>query len=147
MERKAPVYLIQTDTTVGFASKSSEALDRIKGRPSGKPYLKTVASLKRLVRECRVPKALRKKVRRAKRTTFVYPDGIARRLVSEGVYADFLDRQGWSLSTSANRSGHGFEQEWAEGVCDVVVYTPDGLTEQAASSIIKMGKTKVTQLR
>lgn len=147
MKRAEPVYLVQTDTTVGFASRDTERLDTIKGRPAGKPYLETVATLEELKRSGRIPKALRKKVRRAKRTTFVYPDGVARRLVAEGAYAGFLRVRGRMYSTSANRSGHGFEPEWATRESDVIVYSPEGFSQNAPSSIFKMGKTKVLQLR
>ena len=147
MGRAELVYLVQTDTTVGFASKSAAKLDRIKGRPEGKPYLQTVGTLKELKNGCRVPKALRKRVRRSGKTTFVYPDGIARRFVGAGDYAAFLKMTGPVHSTSANRSGHGFEPEWAAAHCDVVVHTPAGFAQKASSSIFKMGKEKVTQLR
>jgi tRNA A37 threonylcarbamoyladenosine synthetase subunit TsaC/SUA5/YrdC len=141
------VYLVQTDTTVGFSSKESEKLDRIKGRPSGKPYLRTLASFRELRNSCRVPKRHRKMVRRVKKTTFVYPDGIAKRVVKDGEYAEFLRHFGWMNSTSANRSGHGFESEWAEATCDVIVFRPSGFIQKAPSSIFKISKDKVTQLR
>ena len=140
------VYLVQTDTTIGFASKNSDKLDRVKGRPAGKPYLQTVARVKEIA-GCRVPKTLRKTVRRATKTTFVYPDGMARRLVWTGEYAEFLKNKGPMFSTSANRSGHDFEEEWAKVQCDVIVYTPAGFSQKSPSSILKMAKNKVTQLR
>ena len=147
MGQRVPVYLIQTDTTVGFASKDAQKLDRIKSRPAGKPYLETVASLKELDAVCRVPKMMRKTVRRAKKTTFVYPDGIARRVVIQGDYARLLKKEGVLLSTSANRSGDAFEAEWAAAQCDIIVYTPGGFSQKTPSSIFKLGKANVTQLR
>lgn len=147
MAKTTPVYLVQTDTTVGFASGDAGKLDRIKERPAGKPYLQTLASLRELQACGRVPKAHRKTVRRARRTTFVYPDGVARRLVDSGEYAVLLHRQGPLHSTSANRSGHGFDEEWASRVCDVILFTPAGFAQNAPSSIFTMGKWKVTQLR
>jgi len=147
MGERVPVYLVQTDTTVGFASKDAEKLDGIKGRPAGKPYLETVATLRALKAVCRIPKSHRKRIRRAQKTTFVYPDGIARRLVREGEYADLLRRTGTMLSTSANRSGHDFEPGWAEAQCDIIIYTPAGFAQKPPSSILKIGKINVTQLR
>lgn len=141
------VYLVQTDTTVGFASQDADKLDQIKGRPAGKPYLQTLSTFKELDRVCRVPKAHRKMVRRAQKTTFVYPDGIARRIVCMGAYGEFLRPFGWVNSTSANRSGYMFEPDWAEKACDVIVYGPTGFEQNPPSRIIKMSKDKVTQLR
>jgi len=147
MENGGLVYLVQTDTTVGFASKDAEHLGSIKERPRGKQFLQTVASLKEIKRACRVPKALRKRVRQAKKTTFVYPDGLARRLVDKGEYGRFLQRYGSVFSTSANQSGRAFDTAWAEKSCDAIIYTPAGFSEQPASAIYKMGKAKVIQLR
>ena len=48
MKETELVYLVQTDTTVGFASKDSERLNRIKARPEGKQFLQTVASLREI---------------------------------------------------------------------------------------------------
>lgn len=145
--REKLVYLVQTDTTVGFASQDAQKLEQLKGRPLGKQFLRTLGSFRELDRECRVRKIMRKRVRASKKTTFVYGDGIARRVVAEGAYRTFLKRFGWSFSTSANKSGRLFDREWAEGVSDAVVYDPEGFCETSASSIYKLGKTRVKKLR
>jgi tRNA A37 threonylcarbamoyladenosine synthetase subunit TsaC/SUA5/YrdC len=141
------VYLIQTDTTVGFASKDATRLAAIKERTPGKPFLKTLPSLRVLRANSRIPKALRKRVRQAAKTTFVCADGVARRVVREGVYGSLLIRQGWMYSTSANQSGKRFDPAWAESVSDIIVSTPEGFSEKSASAIYRMGKTTLTQLR
>ena len=68
------VYLVQTDTTVGFSSLNDEKLSFIKQRPTSKKILHTVDSFKTLTKNARVPKSFRKRVRNSKRTTFIYPN-------------------------------------------------------------------------
>jgi len=144
---ESPLCLIQTDTTVGFASRNEGRLNRIKGRPAGKPFLRTLGSFRELTRECRIPKRMRKKVRRSSKSTFVCGDGIARRVVREGGYGVFLRRFGWHYSTSANQSGESFDQKWAESISDVIVYEPGGFSESGGSSIFLLGKSRVKKLR
>jgi len=146
MNRKL-IYLIQTDTTVGFASRDQERLADIKKRPSEKKFLRTFASLEAIKNECRVPKQARKRVRRAKKTTFAYSDGYARRVVHDGEYHDFLKRTGWMYSTSANLSGEEFSKEWAEDVCDAIVYTEKEFQAVSSSSIFRLSKTKIKKVR
>ena len=68
------VYLVQTDTTVGFSSSNDEKLSVVKQRPKSKKILHTVDSFKTLQEHTRVPKKYRKRVRNSKKTTFIYPN-------------------------------------------------------------------------
>jgi len=145
--QQAVVYLIQSDTTVGFAAAEPEVLNRLKGRPEHQPVLQTLASLKELYVQTRIPKFARKTVRNAVKSTFIYQDGEARRVVSGGEYGFFLERFGTHYSTSANPSGGRFDPVWAEAAADVVVTTPEGFGEHAASSIYRLTRRSLTQLR
>ena len=60
------IYLVQTDTTVGFSSLNGEKLSFIKQRPTSKKILHTVDSFKTLNQNARVPKSFRKIIRNSK---------------------------------------------------------------------------------
>ena len=141
------VYLVQTDTTVGFASQNSDKLAVVKNRSKEKKFLRTYSSLKLLQSETRVQKSARKIIRRAKNTTFVYKDGYARRVVFNTGYYDFLKRFEWMYSTSANPSGENFSKEWAKNQCDAIVYSDEKFEVKNASSIFKISKIKMKKLR
>ena len=77
------VYLVQTDTTVGFSSSNDEKLSLIKQRPTNQKILQTVDSFKTLKQNTRVPKEFRKRVRNSKKTTFIYPNTHSFRVISK----------------------------------------------------------------
>ena len=141
------VYLAQTDTTVGFLSQDGARLAAIKGRSPSKPFLIAVASLAQLQAFARVPASHRRRVRRARRTTFVYPNGKALRYVGEGEHQRFLRKFGWMYSTSANPSGKSFDESWARKSADIIVEDKRGFFEGRPSRIIKLGKKKLLRLR
>ena len=143
----SPVYLVQSDTTVGLASEDAQVLNRLKGRPEDQPCLQTLGSLKELNRSVRVPKFARKTVRRAKHRTYIYHDGQARRVVFDGAYEAFLRPFGQLFSTSANISGQDFDEAWAREAADVIVTTPEGFSQRSASSIYRLHKDGATQIR
>ena len=141
------VYLAQTDTTVGFLSQDAKRLAHIKGRPASKPFLIAVASLRLLQKFARVPKTYKNRVRRSKRTTFIYPNNQAVRIVQDTRHKRFLQKFGWMYSTSANKSGKHFDQTWARNQADIVVYEPCGFFEGEPSRLVKLGKKKLRRLR
>ena len=141
------VYLAQTETTAGFLSQNSEALVKTKNRPSGKSFLMSVDSLHTLQQFTRVPTAFRQQIRRAKKTTFAYPCGLAIRVVKDEAHLQFLRKLRWSYSTSSNPSGQGFDETFAQERVDVIVYTQKGFFEDKPSSIYKLGKVKMRKLR
>jgi tRNA A37 threonylcarbamoyladenosine synthetase subunit TsaC/SUA5/YrdC len=141
------VYLAQTETTAGFLSQNAEALARIKNRPSGKSFLISVDSLQTLCSFTRVPKRHKNSVRRAKKTTFAYPCGLAIRVVKDEAHLQFLQKLKWSYSTSSNPSGKGFDEVYAQEKADVILFTCKGFFESKPSSILKLGKRKMRKLR
>jgi tRNA A37 threonylcarbamoyladenosine synthetase subunit TsaC/SUA5/YrdC len=137
------VILVQTDTTAGFLSKSGEALAERKEREKGKEFLRVSSSFNALPR---VPKKFRRSVRRSEKTTFVYPNGTAIRVVS-GEHRYFLDRFGTLFSTSANISGEKFHRETAEKLADSICETAEGFSEKSSSKIIKLHRNRIEILR
>ena len=141
------VYLAQTETTAGFLSQNNEALVKTKNRPSGKSFLMSVDSFQTLQQFTRVPTAFKHHIRRAKKTTFAYPCGLAIRVVKDETHLQFLKKLRWSYSTSSNPSGKSFDEEFAQQRADVIVYTKEGFFESTPSSIYKLGRTKMRKLR
>ena len=141
------VYLAQTETTAGFLSQNADALARIKNRPQGKTFLISVDSLQTLRSFTRVPKRHKNHIRRAKKTTFAYPCGLAIRVVKDKEHLQFLQKLKWSYSTSSNPSGKGFDEAFSEEKADVVLFTCKGFFEDKPSSIYRLGKVKMRKLR
>ena len=141
------IFLVQTDTTVGFASQDLEKLNKIKDRPITQPCLKTVSTCKALKSISRVPKKHRRYVRYAKNTTFIYQNGEACRLVKDEVHGKFLERFEWLYSTSANLTKKGFELEYATKKADIIVEDKRGFFEDRASKMFKMGRIKKRRIR
>jgi len=141
------IYLIQTDTTVGLVSQNSNKLTILKKRPKDKKFIKTYCCFKELKKETRIPKKFRRTIRNSKKTTFVYPDNIARRVVFDGSYKEFLNKFLWVYSTSANISTKDIDLAWAINNADVVVTTPEGFEKRTVSMIFKIGKNRLVRLR
>ena len=135
------VYLVQTDTTVGFSSLNDEKLSSIKQRPTSKKILHTVDSFKTLIENTRVPKNFRKKVRNSKKTTFIYPNTKSFRVVDKNSdFYDFIHKFNILYSTSANKTGKNFDKDFATIGSNIVVEDKRGFFETKASSIIKLSK-------
>ena len=141
------VILAQTDTTVGFLSQDSRKLARIKERPSDKPFIQSFDSLRRYsAMGGRVPGEFKKRLRRAKATSFVI-NNRAIRIVADGEHHRLLKKYGWLYSTSANAKGGSFERVFAEAHADIIVEDNRGLFEGEASSIYKLNHKKIRRLR
>lgn len=142
------IYLAQSDTTAGLLSQDKARLNALKGRAKDKPCVITVASLCVLKGFARTPKAHKALVRRAKKTSFIYPNGFCLRCVKDARHAKFLAsfEGGWAYSTSANEHGKDFDINWAKSVADKV-FDEDILKENPPSKIYKLSKTKVKNIR
>ncbi len=144
--RRDFVYLVQTDTTVGFLSCSSERLARVKGRPTKKPFLKAVCRFRDLRSVGRIPTIHRKLVRRAQKTSFILSNGASFRVV-DVPHCDFVGKFGWCYTTSANLHGKRFDEAYARKVCDVVVESKEGFCDKAPSHIWKLYRTGKVKIR
>ncbi len=142
------VYLVQTDTTVGFSSFNDEKLSFIKQRPTSKKILHTVDSFKTLNQNTRVPKKFRKIVRNSKKTTYIYPNLKSFRVVSKDCkFYDFISKFSVLYSISANETTKNFEINYASKNADVIVEDKKGFFETKASTIIKLSKSSLKRLR
>lgn len=142
------VYLVQTDTTVGFSSLNDEKLSIIKQRPTSKKILHTVDSFKTLNENTRVPKNFRKKVRNSKKTTFIYSNGKSFRVVNQDSdFYDFIHKFNILYSTSANKTAEKFDKDFATIGADIIVEDKKGFFETKASTIIKLSKASFKRLR
>ncbi len=139
------VFLTRTDTTIGFVSQNDRRLTEIKKRPPHKHYIKAVTSLMSLKRAARVPSAFKNHVRRARRTTFIMPNGYSYRVIRDPHHSLLLERLGWAYTTSANISGQEYDEAFAKEEADVIV---SPLTQNALpSSIFKLGKNSIKRIR
>lgn len=139
------VYLTQTDTTVGLLSQDADRLYELKNRDVSKQFIRVVDSLETLKEFTRVPKVFRKEIRRASKTTYIYPNG-AIRVSKDEAHNRFLSKYKWMYSTSANLSGGDIDIEWASGVADAII-NPEYLHEAPSSKIIKIKKDRAKRLR
>lgn len=139
------VFLTQTDTTIGFISQSADRLTSVKQRLPNKHYIRAVNSLQTLQMFTRVPNNYKKEVRRAKRTTFIMPNGQSFRLIRDKHHLLLLNRIQWAYTTSANLSGSTYDESFAKSVADIDI-TPLKSTQQA-STILKIGKRKQQRIR
>lgn len=141
------VYLVQTDTTAGFLSQNSLKLATSKQRDKNQPFLICVDSLRSLKNFVRVPTAFKKQVRRSNKTTFIYPNKQAIRVVKEKNHQKFLRKLGWVYSSSANLTCKSFEENYAKEKADIIVEDSRGFFESKPSSIYKMSNSKLRRLR
>lgn len=142
------VYLVQTDTTVGFSSSDDEKLTLLKQRPKSQKILQTVDSFKTLLNSTRVPKKFRRRVRNSKRTTFIYPNGKSFRVISSSdKFFPFINKFEALYSTSANLTGNSFQSDFAHENSDIIVYTKEEFSENISSGIYRINKKKIQKIR
>lgn len=141
------LYLVQTDTTVGFLAKDCTEIACKKGRSIHKPCVFTVASLSALREHVRVPHAFLNRVRRSTKTTFIIKNR-AIRVVRNSIHKDFLARFGGLYSSSANKSGQEFCRHFAEKAADIIVFEKDNcFNECPASAIVKLNRCSFKRIR
>jgi tRNA A37 threonylcarbamoyladenosine synthetase subunit TsaC/SUA5/YrdC len=141
-----PIILAQTDTTVGFLSQESSELERIKGRPEGKPFLKVFASFSLLQSTLRIPLKHRSWIRHASKTTFVIKNQ-ALRYVREPSHARLIQKYGWLYSTSANKSGYPYDENFCFSHSDIIIENSRDFFLSSPSQIFKITSTHSKKLR
>ena len=142
---KEKVFLTQTDTTIGFVSQNAEKLTKIKQRPPHKHYIKAVNLLQTLKTFTRVPTLHKNRVRRAKKSTFIFPNGNSYRVVHNTSHLLLLKRFGWLYTTSANQSGEAYNEIFAKKAASVVVTPQEAV--QKASNIYKLSTYSLKRIR
>ncbi len=106
-----------------------------------------VASTKDLTSISRVPEKFRRRVRLAKKETFIFPNGRSARVVQTGQHHKFLQRYGNFFSSSANLSGEKFSRDIAIELSDLICEDSNGFFESTPSSIYKIGRDKIIRVR
>ena len=143
---KKKLYLTQTDTTIGFVSQDASKIDRAKKRLPNKHYIRVVNSLETLKTFTRVPQEHKNRLRRAKETTFIMPNGLSFRVVKDTKHNILLNRVKWLYSSSANLSGAEYDELYAKDNAEVIVTS---LMKQkgVASKIYRLGQHKIKSIR
>ena len=130
-----------------FLSSSKTRLNYIKRRPLFQPCLITTTTFKTLKNLVRVPLKYKKEVRRAKKTTFIYQNKKAIRVVKDGYHYRFLKKFDYIYSTSANKTGKSFDEEFATSIVDIAVLDERSFSENFPSKLIKLSKSLKKKLR
>ena len=142
------VFLAQTDTTVGFLSSDNKKLSYIKKRALSQKIIQVVDRFSTLKKSIRIPKKFRKLIRNSKKTTFIYPNGYAYRVVSKkSQHYDFIKKFKILYSTSANVTNLKFDKAYALDSCDVAIETFEPYVETTSSSIFKITRTGILKYR
>lgn len=141
-----PLFLAQSDTTVGFLCQDAQKINKIKQRQNQKVLIE-VSSLEILKRFTRIPQGRKNQIRRAKKTTFIYPNHKAIRVVKDQRHLRFLSSFGWFYSSSANITKQDYESAYAQKVSDVVVLDERGLFQGKPSKIIKINTKSQKRIR
>jgi tRNA A37 threonylcarbamoyladenosine synthetase subunit TsaC/SUA5/YrdC len=145
---KCEIYLVQTDTTVGFLSSDDKKLSDIKQRPQTQKILQALDSFTILKNHIRVPNIHKKLVRNSKLTTFIYPSGDSFRVVDKASkHHDFIEKFGSLYSTSANETTKKFDVDFAYNRVDIIVFSQSDFYETSGSSIIKLTNFKKRKIR
>jgi len=143
---KNNLFLTQTDTTIGFVSQDASKIDVAKQRLPEKHYIRVVNSLETLKIFTRVPQKHKNRVRRARRTTFIMPQGESFRVVKGSRHNLLLNRVKWLYSSSANLSGSEYNELYAKKMAEVIVSFPDGNSGEA-SKIYRLGHGVIKSVR
>jgi tRNA A37 threonylcarbamoyladenosine synthetase subunit TsaC/SUA5/YrdC len=139
------VFLTQTDTTIGFISQNANRLTQIKQRPPYKYYIKALDSLHTLKYFTRVPNRHKNRIRRSRKTTFILPDSHSYRIIHDSQHLLLLNRLKWSYTTSANLSGHTYNETFAKKAADIIISPLQ--EKQNPSHIMKLGKRQLRRVR
>ena len=140
MISKDTVFLTQTDTTVGFLSQSPLRLAKVKKRDPKQPFLLCVSSFKKQKKLVRTPKRFRSLVRRSCKTTFLYPNAKAVRVVKEKAHNQLLKKFHFLYSTSANENKQSFSLHYATKNADIMIKTKEGYHDNPPSPLVKLSK-------
>ncbi|NPA56038.1 MAG: Sua5 YciO YrdC YwlC family protein [Epsilonproteobacteria bacterium] len=138
------VYLVQTNTTVGFLSQNLDKLNRIKQRPPHKKFVKVVNHISLFAR---VPNKHKRRVRLTPDTNTYIINNQAYRLITHPIHKEFLDKFKWMYSSSANKSAHKFDKQFAIDNADVWVYDKRGYFEDTPSQIFKLSNSSIKRIR
>lgn len=140
------LFLAQSDTTVGFLSQTKGEINCAKQR-NGKKILLEVENFQILKQFTRIPQTHKNFIRRSCKSTFIYPNQLALRVVKDKFHSEFLRYFGWMYSSSANPTGGKFCLDYAKEKAEVIVEDVRGLYESAPSKIYKLSSSHIKRIR
>lgn len=140
------LFLAQSDTTVGFLSQNAEHINSAKGR-EGKKVLLEVDCLATLRNFTRIPEIHKNFVRKAKKTTFIYPNALALRVIKDEFHLRFLHFYKWLYSSSANPTASCFSLDFALQKADIIIEDKRGFFQNSPSKIYKLTRTQAKRIR
>ena len=143
------LFLAQTDTTAGFLSKDFKEINKAKKRALNTPCILTTAYFSELLAFVRVPKAHKNLVRKAKKTSFIYPNQKACRIINSGKHAEFLREFGYFFSSSANLHKAEFNAQKAREITlqNGGKIIDEKLFDGQPSRILRLGKKQIRKSR
>lgn len=141
------LFLAQSDTTAGFLSRDKNKILFAKKSPMNKRILKEVCSIATIKEDSRIPKIIKKAIRRKHKTTFIFQNKKSFRVIYESIHLAFLKQFKILYSSSANLNGEEFSYSFAFECADVVVFDKRLITQKQSSSIYKIKKTKIKKIR
>lgn len=146
---KDKVYLVQSDTTVGFLSCNDKKLSQIKQRTTKQKILQVVDSFKILKYNTRISNKFKNFIRKSKLTTFIYPNKKSFRVVYYDLHHNkFIKKFNNHLySTSANKTKKTFSFNYAYDRSDIVIFQKDDFIEKKSSKIFQISKSKMKKIR
>ncbi len=157
MDLSNAIFLAQSDTTAGFLSANQMQILNAKNSPKNKAILRESCDLSHIKDLSKIPQILCKRIRRAKKTTFIFDNGLSFRVVSESradssnkganLHHAFLKRFGILFSSSANKNGKNFDLRFALQNADIIVRDSRGIYEDLPSTIFKAKKSKLKKIR
>ena len=93
-----------------------------------------------------MPTAHKNRVRRAKQTTYIMPNGLSFRVVKDTEHNLLLDRVHWLYSSSANLSGAKYDEGYAKQSVEVIVSFPKKRAKNP-SNIYRLGQKNMKVIR
>ena len=144
---KNPIFLAQSDTTVGFLCADFTKLNALKKRESKKNVLLSVDNNVKLKELTRVPEIHKNRVRKAKKSTFIYKNNLAIRVIKDKKHSDFLQFLPFLYSTSANLHKQDFDEKFALESVDIIVLDDREMAQKEASKIFKLSNKNIKRIR
>lgn len=156
------VFLAQCDTTAGFLSANQARILEVKNSPKDKVILRESCDLAHIKALSRIPRILQRRIRFAKKTTFIFDNNLSFRVVGESnessgescesqsspnLHHKFLKRFGTLFSSSANQKGKKFDIDFALNRADIIVSDNRGFFEDSPSSIFRVKQSKIRKIR
>ena len=144
---KNPIFLAQSDTTIGFLCTDFTKLNFLKQRESKKSILVSVDKIAKLKNLARIPKIHKNRVRRAKQSTFIYKNNLAIRVIKDSKHSEFLQFFPFLYSTSANLHKQDFDENFALKGADIIVLDKRKIAQKEASKIFKLSNKNIKRMR